>query len=314
MRIENPYHEGELSMQQRVGEVDQGRRNGRVIAESILRGALKYIEQQPVAVFGSVDDEENIWASVLVGNPGFMRAPDERTVELDVAQTARNRQDPFWTNIEDNFQVGLLVIDLATRRRLRINGRISRVAQERLRLEVAESYPNCPKYIQRRHITAHIVDDASGSSETRRGQSLEPDQEAFIRSADTFFVASAHPDRGVDASHRGGSPGFIRVLGDRRIRVPDYFGNSMFNTLGNFTVNPRAGLVFLDFERTRTLQLIGRPEIMWDLDDPTNETGGTRRYWDLEIERWLETDLPHQLRWEFLDYSPHNPELETVDG
>ncbi len=312
MRIEKPYHDGEFFVQQRVGQVEEGRRNGRAISDSILKGALKYIEQQPLAVFGSVDDTENIWASVLIGKPGFMRAPDERTVDVDLTQTVRNRQDPFWTNIEHNSQVGMLVIDLGTRRRLRINGRIGYTAGERLRLNVAESYPNCPKYIQRRHVTAHIVDGASRSSEPRQGHRLESDQQAFIRSADTFFVASAHPEHGVDASHRGGNPGFIRVLGDRRIRVPDYVGNRMFNTLGNFTVNPHAGLVFLDFERTRTLQLIGRPEIRWDLDDPTNETGGTRRYWDLEIERWFETDLPHQLRWEFLDYSPENPELETA--
>ncbi len=81
----------------------------------------------------------------------------------------------------------------------------------------------------------------------------------------------------------------------------------MFNTLGNFAVNPRAGLLFLDFESSRTLQLVGRPEIQWELDDPLHETGSTMRYWDLEIEQWLETNLAHRLEWEFLDYSPHNP-------
>ena len=310
MRTENPYHDGELFVQQRVGEVEEGRRNGRIISDSILRGALKYVEQQPLAVFGSIDHDDNLWASVFIGNPGFMRASDERTVEVDLTQTARNHQDPFWANIEHNSQVGMLVIDLGTRRRLRINGRIDR-AQERLRLDVVESYPNCPKYIQRRHVTPLVLDGANRFSEPRQGHSLDAQQQAFIGSADTFFVASAHPERGVDASHRGGNPGFLRVLDDRRIRVPDYIGNSMFNTLGNFTVNPHAGLVFLDFERSRTLQLIGRPEILWDLEDVTNETGGTRRYWDLEIERWLEADLSHQIQWEFLDYSLHNPEAAS---
>ncbi len=313
MQIENTYHEGELFVQRRVDQVEQARRNGRAISDSILKGALKYIEQQPLAVFGSVDGEENIWASVLVGKPGFMRAPDERTVEVDLTLTARNRQDPFWTNIEHNSQVGMLIIDLGTRRRLRINGRISRTAQdERLRLHVAESYPNCPKYIQRRHATAPTLEGASRSLEPLQAHSLKPDQQAFIRSVDTFFVASAHPERGVDASHRGGNPGFIRVLGDRSIRVPDYAGNSMFNTLGNFTVNAHAGLVFFDFKGTRMLQLTGRPEILWDVDDPTNETGGTGRYWDLEIDRCLETHVPQQHEWEFLDSSPHNPELATA--
>jgi predicted pyridoxine 5'-phosphate oxidase superfamily flavin-nucleotide-binding protein len=200
--------------------------------------------------------------------------------------------------------VGMLLIDLATRRRLRINGRITRSTPGQLRLDVDAAYPNCPKYIQRRHLT---ISGSKGSSAPRRGRSLEDDQLSLIRKADTFFVASAHPIRGVDASHRGGNPGFIRVLDNHKIRIPDYVGNSMFSTLGNFAENPRAGLLFFDIEGSRTLQLVGRPEIQWELDDPLHATGNTKRYWDLEIDRWLEMDLPYRLEWEFLDYSPHNP-------
>ncbi len=307
MRIENPYHKGELLVQQRVGVLEEGRRNGRAISNSIVKGAVKFINQQPMAILASLDKELNVWASVLVGQPGFMTAVDERTVEFDLTRIVKNAEDPFWANVEDQPEVGMLVIELATRRRLRINGRITRHAPETLRLKVEQSYPNCPQYIQRRHITAHTVSDTKNSWTTRRGRSLEDDQLRLIRSADTFFVASAHPTRGVDASHRGGNPGFIRVLDDRKIRIPDYAGNSMFNTLGNFAANPRAGLLFLDFESNRTLQLVSRPEIQWELDDPLHETGGTTRYWDLEVDGWLETDLPHRLEWEFLDYSPHNP-------
>jgi predicted pyridoxine 5'-phosphate oxidase superfamily flavin-nucleotide-binding protein len=306
MPIKNPYHEGELLVQQRVGELQEAQQNGQIICDAILKGALKFIEQQPMVVFGSVDDQQNVWASVLVGRPGFIMAVDQRTVELDFTQTACNWQDPFWTNIEYCSQVGMLVIEFTTRRRLRINGRVTHTAQKRLRLDVAESYPNCPKYIQRRHIT-YIGNTSSCLSSLREGQLFEPDQQAFIASADTFFIASVHPTRGVDASHRGGNPGFIRILDNKTIRIPDYAGNSMFNTLGNFMVNPRAGLIFLDFERSRTLQLIGRSEILWGLDDPTHKTGGTKRYWNFKIERWLEMNLPQLLHWEFLDYSPHNP-------
>ncbi len=311
MAIENPYHEGELLVQQRLGVADEGRRSGRAISDTIVRGALKFVNQQPMAILGSLGQELDVWASMLFGQPGLMTALDERTIQFDTTQIVANAADPFWVNIEKQPKVGMLVIELATRRRLRVNGRITRSGAEQLRLDVEESYPNCPKYIQRRHITDTIFDSRT-SGTTRQGRTLEDGQRRLIVGADTFFVASAHPAHGVDASHRGGNPGFITVLDERRIRIPDYVGNSMFNTLGNFTVNPHAGLVFLDFERPRTLQLIGRPEILWDLDDPTNETGGTRRYWDLEIDRWLETDLPHQLQWEFLDYSPKNPELETA--
>jgi len=296
MRIEQPFHAGELSVQQRTGELEHARRNGQIISDSIPEGALGFIEQQSLAVLGSLDSQQNIWASVLVGLPGFLRAVDLRTVELELKQTAHNRDDPWWSNIECHAEVGLLIIDLQTRRRLRINGRLARSGAGRLRLEVAESYPNCPKYIQRRQLRIRLEEGARAARLPRAGCALGPQQQALIGLADTFFVASAHPERGVDASHRGGKPGFVSVLDSRRIRIPDYVGNRMFNTLGNVLVNPRAGLVFIDFERSRTLQLIGCAEIRWKLEDPANETGGTQRYWDFEIDRWLESDLGAVLR------------------
>ena len=310
MPIPNPYHEGELRIQRLAGELQQAQGSGRVIANTIIPGALQFIAQQPMAVLGSVDDDQNVWASLLFGRPGFMTVPDEKTVEFDLSQAGINPHDPFWTNIEQNPRVGSLLIELVTRRRLRINGEASRPSADRLQLHlaVAESYPNCPKYIQRRQLTIQALDGPNTNSMRHDGEALGDDQQTLIAAADTCFVASAHPQRGVDASHRGGPPGFVSVLDDRTLRVPDYVGNSMFNTLGNFSANPRAGLVFLDFDHSRTLQLIGRPEVLWNQDDSDSETGGTRRFWLLQVERWREMGLPATVRWEFLDYSPFNPQ------
>lgn len=306
MLIANPFHDGERLVQQRFGESEIAERNGRIIADTIMSGALAFIEQQPMVVLGSVDDEQNVWASVMFGSPGFITAVDQRTVEFDLSIAAPNWQDPFWTNIKGNSQIGMLVIELATRRRLRINGKVTRSSKERFYVDVTESYPNCPKFITRRHITRN-QGTVSNLEESRTGRTLEPIQRAFIAAADMFFVGSAHLNRGVDASHRGGNPGFVRVLDDSTLRIPDYTGNGMFNTLGNFVENPHAGLIFLDFERGRTLQIIGCPEILWELDDSTHETGGTQRYWNLAVEKWLETSLPQSFKWELLDYSPYNP-------
>jgi hypothetical protein len=96
-------------------------------------------------------------------------------------------------------------------------------------------------------------------------------------------------------------------MDDRTLRIPDYTGNCMFNTLGNFVSNPRAGLVFVDFELGTTLQLTGHAEILWDEEDPEKETGGTKRFWKFHIDRWLELENGHQLEWSFQDYSPYNP-------
>ncbi len=99
----------------------------------------------------------------------------------------------------------------------------------------------------------------------------------------------------------------MQVLDAQMLRVPDYPGNSMFNTLGNFVVNPQGGLVFWDFANYRMLQLVGWTELRWGLDD-AQPTGGTKRYWDFTVTAWREADLPHTLDWEFLDYSPHHPQ------
>lgn len=307
MRLEDPFHEGELLVQERARELDGGQRNGRAIADSIVKGALKFFAQQPMIVLGSLDPQQNVWASILFGRPGFMTAPDDRTVAFDLSQAGINMYDPFWDNIAVNSRIGALLIELSTRRRLRINGSVSRPAANRLVLDVAESFPNCPKYIQRRTVRIETVGRSEVTLDPLDGISLANGQAAMIRAADMFFVASSHAERGVDASHRGGMPGFVEIVDDRTLRIPDYVGNSMYNTLGNFTVNPWAGLVFVDIERGRTLQLTGRAEVLWDHEDPAGKTGGTRRSWDFKIDRWRESSVPASVQWEFLDYSPHLP-------
>lgn len=314
MRIENPFHEGELQVQERAGELEEGRRNGRVLADSIMAGALKFIARQPMVVLGSVDDEERPWASAWLAPAGFVTAPDERRVEFDLSLAGVNDHDPFWENIKHNPRIGTLFLELATRRRLRINGTITRRTSDRLTLDVAECFPNCPKYIQRREVRFETAQETAAPRRSMvEGASLGADQSTLISASDTFFVASMHPQRGVDVSHRGGPPGFVEVVDQRTLRIPDYVGNSMFNTLGNFAVNPRAGLVFLDFERNRALQLTGRVEILWDQEDAIGRTGETKRFWTFQIDCWRESQTRDGLRWEFLDYSPHNPKPSPAD-
>lgn len=307
MRIENPFHEGELLVQQQAGETAKGEQNGKIIADSIPKGALKFIEQQSMVILGSVDEKQNIWASILFG-AGFVRAIAPQTIEINRQQVFENPEDPFWRNIQQENRIAMLVIELETRRRLRINGAIAPTSANKLSLQMIESYPNCPKYIQRRQLS---VDLSSGdrSFTVKSGAILTLQQQKLIESADTFFVASFHSTRGVDVSHRGGNSGFVQLISDRTLRIPDYNGNGMFNTLGNLIVNARAGLIFIDFNRSYTLQLIGEAEIIWDLEERDYPTGGTKRYWDFKIKSWLQTDLPQTFNQEFIDYSHHNPNI-----
>lgn len=307
MSLENPFHEGELIVQQRANESAVARRNSAVISDAIPKAAMPFVGQQSFVVIASLDPQGNPWASILVGAPGFIEAFDERTVLVHTHQFPSSEHDPLWANIENGADVGMIVIDLGTRRRLRINGYIQRLESTCLKLSVARAYANCPKYIQKRQLSLQDEAMADRVATVRQGRALEDHQQAFIAAADTFFVASVSPGHGLDASHRGGNPGFIRMLDRQRIRIPDYGGNSLFNTLGNLTVYPRAGLVFLDFETGRILQLIGEAEILWDQDDPHSQTGGTGRYWELKVTQWVETQLTLGLQWESPDYSPYNP-------
>jgi predicted pyridoxine 5'-phosphate oxidase superfamily flavin-nucleotide-binding protein len=298
------YHEGELAVQQRARSAEQARSNGRVISDTIIPGAIKFVKKQPFVVMGSADPQQNVWASIVVGRTGFVTA-EPHSLDIDISQVMRIDADPLWQNLVDDPRVGILVIDLRSRARLRVNGRVGFPAGNRLHVDVEQAYPNCPQYIQRRNYRPDL--DLESSAESVVGTALTHEQQQWIGGADTLFVASEHPSTGLDASHRGGNPGFIRVLDATRLRIPDYSGNGMFNTLGNFAVNPCAGLLIPDFENGRTLQLTGRAEVHWDVPDPHNETGGTGRYWEFTIDRWIQIDRSLPGATEFLDYSPHNP-------
>ena len=309
MRSDNPFHDGEIAIQTRAGEQLMAERNGRAINTQIMPGALKFVAQQPLVVFGSVDESQNVWASIVVGKPGFATAPDPHTVSFDFSSAGSFGGDPLWRNIGHDPRVGTLFIELASRRRLRINGRVTREASGNLRLAVREAYPNCPKYIQRRQLRTNAAfDDAADDANPTSGTCLADGHRQWIERCDTFFVASANPGGHIDASHRGGDPGFVRVLGDHTLRIPDYAGNSMYNTLGNFKSNPRAGLAFIDFESGRILQMTGTPTILWDQAEQREQpTGGTGRYWDFAVTRWIEGSLNFWSGADFLDRWDGNP-------
>lgn len=305
MTSDTAFHEGEVAVQERAGVVQRARSNGRVISDRIPDNARAFVAAQPMLVVGSVGRNDDVWASVLFGPAGFVQAPDDRSVAVDIAMPRSAADDPLWENLRNHSPVGLLIIELLSRRRLRVNGQLHSLSDAHLIIDVDAAYANCPKYIQRRHWVVPWEDAPGAPTTTQCGAELEPSHRAWIASADTCFVASAHPLHGADVSHRGGKPGFIQVVDAHTLRIPDYPGNNLFNTLGNFMSYPHAGMAFVDFERGRLLQLSGQPTILWDVDDVQNATGGTQRYWQFDVSAWRESVVPFRLNWEFLDYSPY---------
>lgn len=307
-----PFHEGERAAQRAAGEQDAARQNAAVIADAVTPGARRFLRAQPMLVVASRDLNGRPWASVVFGAPGFVSAGDDggdegRLITIDRTATHGSNADVLWSDLAVAAPLGLLAIDLSTRRRLRINGRVEALTGERLILRVEQAYPNCPKYIQQRRLRAAAPRERQTPEAVSEGRVPDAAVLTAVREADTLFVASGHPSRGLDASHRGGRPGFIEVPAPDVLRIPDYAGNGMFNTLGNLLVDPRCGLTVLDFRRSRLHQMSGEATVRLVPAGPSGDPAVTGRSWDVRVQAWRSTELPVQADWEFLGYSPHNP-------
>jgi predicted pyridoxine 5'-phosphate oxidase superfamily flavin-nucleotide-binding protein len=253
---------------------------GRIIQDSIPEDAAEFLEQQPLLFLGHRDEAGRVRASLYAGRPGFVRVVDPHTVEIDGPALPPG-------------DAGLLALDFDARQRMRLNGRLD-PRPGGLRLHTTEVYSNCPKFIQRRSIEAERA-ERPGRRQTL--SALTPAQRDLIAKADTFFIATAPPGLPADVSHRGGNPGFVRVVDPTHLAWDDYPGNAMFNTLGNLLRDPEAGLLFVDFQDGRLLQLNGRVTV----------TGEKERRIEFEIVDVGEISGGQPYRWSSPVYSPFNP-------
>lgn len=300
---QSPWHAGERQLQEKVGVGERME----VLGQKVIRDYMpdqhrEFYHQLPFMIAGTVDGSGQPWATLIEGEEGFVTSPDPRRLSFDLAAMALDPLDPASSGLDAGDAIGLLGIELHTRRRNRINGQIRQASAQRLEIAVEHSYGNCPQYIQLRQYRR--VPERGG--ERVDSTELDARPRALIEGADTFFVASyvEHDDgrRSVDVSHRGGRAGFVRVEGNR-LTIPDYAGNLFFNTLGNLSVNPRAGLLFIDFATGDVLQLGGRAEII--LDSPLIKAfEGAERLWTFDVEQVVLRPAAISLRWAFEEYAP----------
>jgi predicted pyridoxine 5'-phosphate oxidase superfamily flavin-nucleotide-binding protein len=279
------YHEGELEVQRRVGVAANAERIGRSIHREIPDLARQFAEQRRFAIIGAADADGRPWATLLQGPPGFLSAP--AADRLHVAARPRPG-DPLAASLGEATDIGMLLIEPASRRRMRLNGRARPDGVGGLEIETREVYANCPKYIHPRPVT---LPEPGLSADRHRSAGLTPSQARWLSSADTLFIATRHVTAGADVSHRGGDPGFVRVPDSTHLLIPDYSGNMMFNTLGNIAADGRAGLLVVDFVTGRTLQLTGRSAISWD-SNLVAGFPGAERVIALEIEAVEESAPP----------------------
>jgi predicted pyridoxine 5'-phosphate oxidase superfamily flavin-nucleotide-binding protein len=281
-----PYHEGELAVQQRAGVVANAARIGRGIHGELPELARRFAAERRFVLVGAADPDGRVWATMLRGEPGFVSAPSPERLHIEARPGSG---DPLAETLTGEADVGVLLIDPATRRRMRVNGRVEVAGPGALDVHTREVYANCPKYIHPREVRLPPV-ESDRSRRVTHGTALGPAQAAWIAGADTLFLASRHPAAGADVSHRGGPPGFVRVVAPDRLLLPDYSGNMMFNTLGNLAAHPEAGLLLVDFARGDTLQLTGRARIDWDAAARA-DMPGAERVVEFEIDQVVETRL-----------------------
>lgn len=290
---DNPFHSGELAAQKRAGVNGLAARVAPFIRDFMPDQHRAFYQAQPFLVAASSDAQGRVWTTVIEGENGFISSPDSSTLSL---ATTIDPQDPLSEAILDGTEIGVVGIELATRRRNRFSGRTHRT-KEGFAIEIRQAFGNCPKYINEREwwrvdTSAH---DAIASDE------LTPEQMTLIASADTLFVGSGRNGSqnavsdGYDASHRGGEPGFVQVAGPTRLRIPDYSGNNFFNTIGNLLEDPRIGLLFVDFANGGLLQVSGRATIDWTPKEARDPN--ILRVIDVEIDAVIDRPAALSLRW-----------------
>lgn len=292
------YHSGEREAQRLAGEQEVAESREGMMQPAIPRQVYRWLAAQTFLAVATADAAGRPWASLVAGAAGFLEADGDGTglsIRHDLPASALSQ-------LQNDKRVGLLAIDLVSRQRMRINGTAD-LLPGGLHVQVQEAFFNCPKYITRRVAhpgAAAVVDN------TFEGTSLLPAHMDLLRAADVLFLATVHPERGLDVSHRGGDPGFLQMLPDGRIRMPDYPGNSLFNSLGNLLIDPRMAIATPDLRTGNVLQIAGRATVEWHGRDDDDSTGGTHRFVLITPETWrLEAGGP--TAGATAELSPFNP-------
>lgn len=165
-----------------------------------------------------------------------------------------------------------LAIDLMTRKRVKLAGTMvagtvadvevegdtkQQGSQIQLVTKISESLGNCPKYLNQ-----YDIRPAPVSSQVRhRGPELSDQSRSLISRSDTLFLSTTSTDA-MDTNHRGGPPGFVRIVSSSEIVYPEYSGNRLYQSLGNLKMNPKIGITFPDFDSGDVLYITGTADVL----------------------------------------------------
>lgn len=333
--LSSPFHPGEIHVQRQAGTRGTAKELGTFLAHALNldSGVAIWLSTLRVAWLASVtprnttrfendnspgDKRPRIWVSAVFGPPRFISVRNSKSISIAVPSDSPQQNDILYSNISTskNAPIAFLALDLQARRRYRANGVVPSfpTSSSSLDIRVKEAFPNCPKYIQKRVITnsTSLLNGVQTSTSLSAVQTTElsSDDVRLIKNADTFFLGTYHPSAGVDVSHRGGLPGFVRILNQKSLMWPDYRGNGMFQSFGNLHMNDRAGVTFFEFETGSLLQLTGRARVDWDSHPGQSLESAAERSVRFDIDAVRRSSSPvTNYRWLLLENSPYNPEI-----
>ncbi|GAB5432884.1 MAG: hypothetical protein EpisKO_22540 [Epibacterium sp.] len=276
-RSEQVFHAGELILQNRAGVAPSYReRVAHAIRPQMPQQHRDFFESLPVLFLGLLDARGRVWATPAVGEVGFLRSRDPGHLAVGARPVLG---ETLWLDVRAGAKVGAVGMEMASRRRNRMNGTITAVNGEGFEIAVDLSFGNCPQYIQTRDLVWPANPPAP---EAVALPDWESQSRALVAQADTFFIASraaemsARPIDGVDASHRGGRPGFLTINDDSSLSFPDFAGNRFFNTLGNIEADGRVGLFIPDFKSGAGVFVTGLATVDWRPDRVSHFKGAER--------------------------------------
>ena len=315
---QNAFHPGELTLQSSIDAVEKMAPIGeRLIRNVLIEQHKNFYPELPCIFIGALDDLARPWATLAYGKPGFIHAASETSLHIDARPIGADLLNLELSNQAD---VGLLGLNFSNRRRNRLNGTVNHSDKNSFSVELKQSYGNCPKYIQIRDTGNDF--NLGPITDTHSFSSLDTETTEIIKNSDCFFIASAYLESdiksinshsstkasafGVDVSHRGGKPGFVKVTDNGQIVWDDYPGNKFFNTLGNILANPQTGLLFIDFDKGDLFLLNGKTIIYNypEAEVTSMSTGKILRKAIFDIEQGIRFSTSNSLSWPTIEYSP----------
>ena len=313
-KLKSVFHRGERSIQSQLGVRERMEKFGqRVIRDYMPEQHRDFYTKLPYIIVGHADTDGNPWASILFKEEQLIHSLDENHLTIN---TYPMTGDPLAATLKEETKkgiqtnLGLLGIELETRRRNRLSAQVMDYSDQKIELMVKQAFGNCPKYIQARELT--FINDSPGQSKVYSFIQFDHQAIGLIEKSDTFFIASyldndsKNINKGTDVSHRGGKPGFVTIK-DNTLIIPDYQGNYHFNTLGNILENPVAGLLFLDFDSGNILMLTGKAQIIWGNDESEqeeiNQHEGAQRLLKFTLTKGISISQAVPIKWGTAEFS-----------